>query len=314
MANLEEKMNQVDKDMELDEEKESVEQLKAEIDKLLKGLEDFTPKEKIIMDNIQETLKERGLKYSYNQDDPRHVNLDFEMENKPFRMNIILQNGKVIYRLCFPFRVQSNAIPFVTIYMAEFNSDTVFSHMSLDMDNGELTMEYSYLLEDPTRFNKKEFWIYTMSLILPSLEVYTKMAHLSMGMVSGKDRRLYTILLEKALETIKGEYDVDDVSYGVENLKAELSKDSSEIKKTMKNGSTEDVDGDELTDFEFVKSEHASRIFPSLFEEMNRMMGHTDMEENDEDYNHSTSTLSMFAKKTEENETEKAVVGGDSDE
>lgn len=53
MANLEEKMDLVDKDMELDEEKESLEQLRAEIDKLLKGLEEFSPEEKIIMDNIE---------------------------------------------------------------------------------------------------------------------------------------------------------------------------------------------------------------------------------------------------------------------
>lgn len=117
MADLKEMMDMADGD--LDKGTEVVNQLKAEIDRMLKGVKEVTPEEKQIMDSIQEALKEHDLKFSYDSGISKHVDLDFGMENKPFRMNIIIQNGKIIYRLSFPFRVQSNAIPFVTMYIGK---------------------------------------------------------------------------------------------------------------------------------------------------------------------------------------------------
>lgn len=313
MANLKEMMDMVDGDLDLDEGTEVVEQLKAEIDRMLKGVKEVTPEEKQIMNSIQEALKEHGLKFSYDPDTPKHVDLGFGMENKPFRMNIIIQNGKIIYRLSFPFRVQSNAIPFVTMYMAEFNSDKAFSHMCLDLDDGELTMEYSFILEDPNRFDKKEFWIYMMSLIRPSLEVYTKMSHLSMGMVSGKERTLYKILLEKALETIKGEYDDDDVSYGIEDLNTELSEGNSILKKIAEN---DDDDDDNGFFAELLRRNHSARgrRIPS-FEEFMRMKEQSEEsseEESEDQPKKASGMLSMFAKRDEDKDSK--VVGGDEDE
>lgn len=308
MANLKEMM---DGDLDHDEGTEVVEQLKAEFDRMLKGVKELTPEEKQIMDSIQEALKEHGLKFSYGPDTSKHVDLGFGMENKPFRMNIIIQNGKIIYRLSFPFRVQSNAIPFVTMYMAEFNSDKAFSHICLDLDDGELTMEYSFILEDPNRFDKKEFWIYMMSLIRPSLEVYTKMSHLSMGMVSGKERTLYKILLEKALETLKGEYDDDDVSYGIEDLSTELSEGNSILKKI-----TENDDDDNRFFAELLRRKRSARgrRIPS-FEEFMRMKEQSEessKEESEDQPEKASGMLSMFAKRDEDKDSK--VVGGDEDE
>ena len=313
MANLKEMMDMVDGDIDLDEGTEVVEQLKAEIDRMLKGVKEFTHKEKQIMDSIQETLKEHGLKFSYDPDTPKHVDLGFGMENKPFRMNIIIQNGNIIYRLSFPFRVQSNAIPFVTMYMAEFNSDKAFPHMCLDLDDGELTMEYSFILEDPNRFDKKEFWIYMMSLIRPSLEVYTKMSHLSLGMVSGKGRTLYKILLEKALETLKGEYDDEDVSYGIEDLSTELSEENSILKKIAENDDDDDHNGFFA---ELLKRNHSvrGRRIPS-FEEFMRMKEQSEEsseEESEDQPKKASGMLSMFAKRDEDKDSK--VIGGNEDE
>ena len=309
MADLKEMMDMADAD--LDQGTEVVNQLKAEIDRMLKGVKEVTPEEKQIMDSIQEALKEHDLKFSYDSGISKHVDLDFGMENKPFRMNIIIQNGKIIYRLSFPFRVQSNAIPFVTMYMAKFNSDKAFSNMCLDLDDGELTMEYSFILEDPNRFDKKEFWIYMMSLIHPSLEVYTKMAHLSLGMVSGKERTLYKILLEKALETLKGEYDDDDVSYGIEDLNTELSEGNSILKKNAEND-----DDDNGFFAELLRRNHSvrERCIPSSeeFMRMKEQSEESSEEESEDQPMKASGMLSMFAKRDEDKDSK--VVGGDKDE
>ena len=84
-------------------------------------------------------------------------------------------------------------------------------------NDGELTMEYSYMLEKAEHFNEKYFWIYMISLIHSALEIYTKATHLSVGMVSEKDRKLYKKLLEMALETVNGDFDDDNTSYGTES-------------------------------------------------------------------------------------------------
>lgn len=60
MADLKEMMDMADGD--LDKGTEVVNQLKAEIDRMLKGVKEVTPEEKQIMDSIQEALKEHDLK------------------------------------------------------------------------------------------------------------------------------------------------------------------------------------------------------------------------------------------------------------
>ena len=191
-----------------------IEELKAEIDRMIKGLNEISPEEKTIMEKIRKVLDEHELKYSYDEDEPKHIGLGFGMDNKPFKIHIILQNGEVIFKLSFPFRVQSNAYPIMCMFMAKFNENKAFPLLNIDPDDGELTMEHSYMLENPAQFDEKYFWVYMTSLIHPALEIYTKAAHLSVGMVSGKDRKLYKKLLEMAIETINGDFDDDNVSYG----------------------------------------------------------------------------------------------------
>lgn len=141
------------------------------------------------------------------------------MYNKSFKIHIILQNGIVVFKLSFPFRVQSNAYPLMCMFMAEFNENKAISLLNINPDDGELTMDYSYMLENPAQFDEKYFWVYMASLIHRALEIYTKAAHLSVGMVSRKDRKFYKKFLEMAIETINGDYDDDNVSYGTESLR-----------------------------------------------------------------------------------------------
>lgn len=205
------------------------------------------PKSKeLIMANIQGVLKKLNLKYRYNKEEPQHIDLDFSIENKPFTMNIGLQNMKIVFRITFPFRAESSAIPLVSMYMAEFNADKAFSILHLDPDNGKITMEYSYILDDPACFDQRDFCIYLTSLIHDALGIYTKISHLSVGMVSGERRRLYKTLLTKALAVLDGEHDEDDVSYGIEHLTMDESDDC-------------DEDGDDIAE-KLRKAQICSRI------------------------------------------------------
>ena len=199
---------------------------KKEINKALIQNDELTAEEKLIVDYIRESLRENDIKYIYDIDNPRSIEVGFEVDNKPLRISIILQDGKVNSWLFFPFRVQMNAIPIVAMYIAEFNTDKSFGHISLDMQDGELSIKYSYILEEPERFEKREFWIYMLSLIKPSLDSYTTIAHLSMGVIPEKSKKLYKILLENALKNINGDYDEESDSYGIESISTELCEDN----------------------------------------------------------------------------------------
>lgn len=142
-------------------------------------------------------------------------------------MMIILQNEKVIFRLAFPFRVQCNTLALVCLYMAQFNENKAFSLLNLDLDDGEATMEYSYLLGKAEEFNKEHFWIYLISLIHPAQKAYTRLNHLAVGKVSKDVRDLYRTLLEQSLAVLNGEDEEEESAiYGCEDL--QKGKDSRE--------------------------------------------------------------------------------------
>lgn len=306
----------VSDDEKCEHDDKEIEELIAEIDRKIKELEEISPEEKLIMTKIREVLDEHELKYFYDEDEPKCIKLGFSMDNKPFNIHIILQNGKVIFRLSFPFRVQSNAITFMSIFMAEFNKDKAFSVLNLDPDDGELTMEYSYMLEDSNHFNEKYFWVYMTSLIHPALEIYTKVAHLSVGMISGKDRKLYKQLLKMAMETINGDFDDDNVCYGTESLESDSLSDFSDLfgKDDGDEGKKDDSDSDDEDITSDIIQRLRSRRRASSFEEFMRMK--TQAEENEEETEDQPKKvegmLSMFAKRDKDKEPQ--AVGGNADE
>lgn len=297
------------------EVEKEINDLKVEIDRMLKKLNEASTEEKVIMDKIRGVLDEHALKYSYDEAEPKHIGIGFSMENKPFKIHIILQNGKVILKLVFPFRVQANAIALMGMYMAKFNSSgTAFSPLSIEFDDGELYMDYAYMVEKPDEFDGKIFWLYMTSHIKFALEIYTKAAHLSVGMVSRRDSKLYKKLLEMALETINGEFDDDNVSYGTESLRSDSHPDLLRLFGEEATGidrdDSESDEEDSIPDF----ARDLRRRKPS-FEEFMRMKEQA--EENDEEElknqdKKSASVLSMFAKKDESKESK--VVGGNEDE
>ena len=290
-----EKSDHDDVDMEIEE-------LKAEIDRMIKGLSETSPEEKVIMEKIRKVFNDHGVKYSYDESEPKYVEVGFCMENKPFKIHVILQNGKVIFRLSFPFRVQSNAYPLVCMFMAEFNENKAFAHLSINPDGGELTMEYSYMLEKSSQFDEKYFWVYMTSLVHPTLGIYTKAAQLSVGMVSGKDRRHYKKLLEMALETVDGEYDDDNVNYGIESLK--LNSDLDPLHLFEEDGE-DDKDISESDDEDIMAECNCNmreKMGTPSFEEFVSMKEQAE-KDNEEESKDRDSVLSMFAKKAEGKET-----------
>ncbi len=287
------------------EEGFDVDSLIARIDAKIKELEEkeksLGAEEEKIIECIKATLDEHGLKYSYDPDRAKMIEVGFGAENKVFRMMIILQNEKVIFRLAFPFRVQCNTLALVSLYMAQFNAqfneNKAFSLMNLDLDDGEATMEYSYLLGKAEEFNKEHFWIYLMSLVHPAQEAYTRLNHLAVGKVSKDVKSLYKTLLEQSLAVINGEDEEEEsVIYGCEDL--QKGKDSREefLRRLIHDRKplddwNDDDDDDDSSPFGFLGDDNLrSRGIPS-FEEFMRMKHGEAETKQDADENKSNSAI-----------------------
>lgn len=276
------------------EEGFDVDSLIARIDAKIK---EFGAEEEKILECIKSTLDEHGLKYSYDPDRAKMIEVGFGAENKVFRMMIILQNEKVIFRLAFPFRVQCNTLALVCLYMAQFNENKAFSLMNLDLDDGEATMEYSYLLGKAEEFNKEHFWIYLMSLVHPAQEAYTRLNHLAVGKVSKDVKNLYKTLLEQSLAVINGEDEEEEsVIYGCEEL--QKGKDSREEflkrlihdRKSLTDWDDDDDDDDDSFPFGFLGEENSRRHGIPTFEEFMRMK-HGEESKQDANENKSDSAI-----------------------
>lgn len=275
------------------EEGFDVDSLIARIDAKIKEL---GAEEEKILECIKSTLDEHGLKYSYDPDRAKMIEVGFGAENKVFRMMIILQNEKVIFRLAFPFRVQCNTLALVCLYMAQFNENKAFSLMNLDLDDGEATMEYSYLLGKAEEFNKEHFWIYLMSLVHPAQEAYTRLNHLAVGKVSKDVKNLYKTLLEQSLAVINGEDEEEEsVIYGCEEL--QKGKDSREefLKRLIHDRKSltdwdDDDDDDDSFPFGFLGEENSRRRGIPTFEEFMRMK-HGEESKQDANENKSDSAI-----------------------
>ena len=280
------------------EEGFNVDSLIARIDAKIKELEEnekrLGAEEEKILECIKATLDEHRLKYSYDPDRAKMIEVGFGAENKVFRMMIILQNEKVIFRLAFPFRVQCNTLALVCLYMAQFND------MNLDLDDGEATMEYSYLLGKADEFNKEYFWIYLMSLVQPAQEAYTRLNHLAVGKVSKEVKNLYKTLLEQSLAVINGEDEEEDtVIYGCEDLqkgkdaREEFLKRLIHDRKSLSSADDDEKDDDEFS-FGFLDRDiPRSHGIPS-FEEAMRMKEKEAEEKDDEEMNSKSVVEDVF--------------------
>lgn len=204
-------------------------EIDAELEKLEKIKREITPEEKEISKCIKETLTKRNIKFECTPDVPRKIDITFTIENKFFHMRIYVCDRKINLEIIFPFRVQCNSVAIVSLFITQFNLGKAFTHLNLDINDGELTMGYTYMLDNATEFNENYFEIYMDSLIVCTLEIYSKLHQLAVGKVSRDVWEYWEALLKRSLAVNDEDEFADDVEYGSMKLKNEI------LLKNMKN-------------------------------------------------------------------------------
>lgn len=220
-----------------DEDKMMVEldKLKTKMDTELKKIErkekEREQEEQRIFDCIKDAMKEHKFSYLYNSDELKKLEIPFEIDNKPFRMEITIHHKEVKLRSVFPFRVQCNALALVAFFIVKFNSqNTTDFYLNLDIETGEIAMEYTYTFQNADFDEIDDFLLHVISLSLEPLKVYTKLHHLSVGkLMAEDDKEYYQVILRKSLEIVNGkEEEEDKIIYGTKDL-----QDTGDYKKVV---------------------------------------------------------------------------------
>lgn len=192
---------------------------KPDVDEVIKKLNEkitALEAEENTFEEIKRILEKHNFKYLC---DPDLNAVEIIFDERPFRVQIILNENRLELKLIFPFAAQSAALAVIALFMMNFNKDKAFASMHLNPDNGEMSMKYSYLISKTVGFDEDDFWLYMTSIIMPAIEKEYVILHcMSTGRVPDEYREYYKNLLEKSLTVINGEDEpVDEIEYGFVN-------------------------------------------------------------------------------------------------
>lgn len=192
---------------------------KPDVDEVIKKLNEkitALEAEENTFEEIKRILEKHNFKYLC---DPDLNAVEIIFDERPFRVQIILNEYRLELKLIFPFAAQSAALAVIALFMMNFNKDKAFASMHLNPDNGEMSMKYSYLISKTAGLDEYDFWLYMTSIIMPAIEKEYVILHcISTGRVPDEYREYYRTLLEKSLAVINDENEpIDEIEYGFVN-------------------------------------------------------------------------------------------------
>lgn len=192
---------------------------KPDVDEVIKKLNEritALEAEENTLEEIKEILEKHNLKYLC---DPDLNAVEIMFDERPFRVQIILNEYRLELKLIFPFAAQRASLAMIALFMINFNKDKAFACMHLNPDNGEMSMKYSYFISKTAGLDVDDFWVDMTSIIMPAIEKEYVILHcMSTGRVPDEYREYYKNLLEKSLTVINGENEpVDEIEYGFIN-------------------------------------------------------------------------------------------------
>ena len=209
------------------------EKLGERIDEIMRAANALSDEAKANKELYIQLFEKYCLTYKCDPDLPGKVEIPYGIDNKPFDMYMFFRDKTITFKLIFPFRVETAAIPIMSMYLNELNEDKVFAHLHMDLIEGEIFMKYSYILEDKSHFDEKTAWTYMKSCVDPALEVYTRLSHIAVCYALGKDKYIYDILMDESLKSLRGSM-VDKVTYGTEEIVERVNKADSDVPTLFK--------------------------------------------------------------------------------
>lgn len=133
---------------------------KPDVDEVIKKLNEritALEAEENTFEEIKKILEKHNFKYLC---DPDLNAVEIMFDERPFRVQIILNEYRLELKLIFPFAAQSAALAVIALFMMNFNKDKAFASMHLNPDNGEMSMKYSYFISKTAGLDEDDFWLF----------------------------------------------------------------------------------------------------------------------------------------------------------
>ena len=178
--------------------------------------------EEAIVRCINKEFKKRNYKNA-RASTPTQLNLiDCTWNQKRMEVYVIVQKDRIIMRFKYPFKAESGAIPLLALFKATYDADKAFARMNMNIFNGAVGFEYTYV-EESTCFDSELFWKIFNVVGHESSRLYVRLSHLAAGKLNDLEKEYYSTVLKNSLNMIEGKDDDDEVFYGFWNMKEKFS-------------------------------------------------------------------------------------------
>jgi len=162
---------------------------------------------------IKRLLNKKGYYYHLEPDDLNRIMVILCINNKKMNIYIFINQNKITLQLHLPFSTEQFMSPLITLFIADYNCNKVFSKLHSDRKSGSIYYEYSFFTSIE-EFNEVIFWKTLDTLISEANNNYTRLSHLATGLMNENQKQQYIGLLRKQIEKLEQKSIEDSVSYG----------------------------------------------------------------------------------------------------
>ncbi len=186
----------------------------------MKNAEDRNNK---IYDAVRKVLKDHEVQNISEDEEYKWIKCDIDREKKHLDIEIRAWDDCIDVKCIYPFRVQSNAIALVSLYMAMNNYDTMAYTIKLNQFDGVLLVETCIPICIEADMDQSAVWCVLNGAIEFSLDHFYRLANYSVGKYPEDDRDKYTWLLLSSFDALNGDkIDFLGMHYGSEDFKEDF--------------------------------------------------------------------------------------------
>ena len=174
-------------------------------------------------DVVERILFENNVKHLSKDEEFKHFSFEEDRDNKHLDVIIKAYEDAIVVTCTYPFKVQSNAIALVSMYLSTVNYYSINSSLKLNQSNGDLEYESLIPLCEEKIVDTACIWEDIRDFIDFALDHYLELSNYSVGKLSSEEKEKYTWLLLSSFDAINGEHiNYSQLVYGTAGFKEDF--------------------------------------------------------------------------------------------
>ena len=158
---------------------------------------------------VERILCENNVKHLSEGEEFKQFSFKVDRDGKHLDVIIKAYEDAILVTCIYPFKVQSNAIALVSMFLSTVNYYSVNCSLKLNQSNGDLAYESFIPMCVETIVDTEYLWKDISNSIDFALDHYLILSNYSVGKLSVEEKEKYTRLLLSSFDAING----DKISY-----------------------------------------------------------------------------------------------------